>query len=109
MAEQRKFNLIEQLHSYLQLPQKRKVLLNPRWWSVLLRKQILPPSVTQYLQLSNLRLQELSSRYAEARLFDNSFWKAKKINLLNFRGEWNYLDQLAYSISPQLLRHTRKS
>jgi len=97
MAEQRRFSLIEQLQWYLELPQKRKVLLNPRWWSVLLRRQSLSPDVARYLQLSNPRLQELSSRYAEARLFDNSFWKAKKIDLLNFRGEWNYLAQLDYA------------
>ena len=96
MADQRKFPLIEQLQWYLELPQKRKVLLNPRWWSVLLRKQSLSPDATRYLQLSNPRLQELSSRYAETRLFENSFWKAKKIDLLNFRGEWNYLAQLDY-------------
>jgi putative sugar O-methyltransferase len=71
--------------------------MNPRWWLVLLRKRNLSPSATRYLQFSNPRLQELSSRYAEAQLFDNSFWKAKKIDLMNFRGEWNYLAQLDYA------------
>ena len=87
---------VERLQWYLELPQKRKVLLNPKWWSLFLRKQILPTDAKQYLQHSNPRLQELISRYAEVRFFENSFWKARRIDLLNFRGEWNYLAQLDY-------------
>jgi len=97
MAKQRRFPLIEQLQWYLELPQKRKVLLNPKWWSLFLQRQKLAPEVLQYLQSSNPRLQQLASRYTEANLFENSFWKAKKIDLLNFRGEWNYLAQLDYA------------
>ncbi len=87
---------VEKLQRYLRLPQKRKVLLNPRWWSLFLGTQKLPPDVPQYLQDSNPRLLELSWRYARAQFFESSFWKAKSIDLLNFRGEWNYLDQLSY-------------
>jgi putative sugar O-methyltransferase len=87
---------VEHVHRYLRLSQKRKILLNPKWWSLLLRTKKLPPDVRQYLQASNPRLLDLASRYVSASSFESSFWKAKSIDLLNFRGEWNYLAQLEY-------------
>ena len=89
---------VERLRRYLELPQKRKLFLNPQWWSLFLKEQTLPPDAKQYLQPSNPRLQELSRHYAELYLFEDSFWEgqAQRIDLVNFRGEWNYLAQLDY-------------
>lgn len=97
-AKRHRLPFAARLQRYLELPQKRKLLLNPWCWSVFLKEQTLPTDVKQYLQYSNPRLQELSARYAELHLFEDSFWtgQAKRIDLVNFRGEWNYLAQLDY-------------
>jgi len=97
-AKRHRWPFAARLQGYLKLPQKRKLLLNPWCWSVFLKEQTLPTDVKQYLRYSNPRLQELSTRYAELHLFKDSFWtgQAKRIDLVNFRGEWNYLAQLDY-------------
>ena len=89
--------LREHFYRYLALPQKKRVLLNPRWWPLLLAGRRLPSRVKHYLRLDNPRLEALSARYAAECPFEHSFWGAKRVDLLNFRGEWNYLAQLAYS------------
>jgi hypothetical protein len=55
----------------------------------------LDPDVIRQLSTDNARLVELKRRYAQITGFSHSFWSSweKRVNLLRFRGEDNYVSQ----------------
>jgi putative sugar O-methyltransferase len=55
----------------------------------------LPADVIRYLSKTNPRFVELKNRYAQNTLFPHSFWGSweKRVNLLKFRGEDDYVSQ----------------
>lgn len=96
------------LHSYLTQVRAHKYI-QPQWTEETgtLRftslKRSRPPSdaeigpdIRTYLQRSNPFLADLKAKYASLGWFDQSFWidQAKRIDLIKFRRDWNYLSQL---------------